>query len=564
VHAVLASSWRFNFAPSPVLRQHALTVGLAAAILLAAGAVLGLAILLAVAPAAGFGLAGTAAAAGAAWSERERLRASPRARRAVTIALLAAAVATFAAAVGATGVALAAWPATVGLLVVVGTILLVAWRAPAWALAGGLLLIAFEGSVKLLLELEPTPLPASARAAGAALIDVALFGAVAAVLYADRLRTPRALWRGASEGERIALSLLGGWLVLSAVQIAWDLRLERGIEGFRLFQAYTAVGLAAAVVAIRVRTVRPVLAAVLAITLVVSLYAAVRVAIGPAQAEEEFATSVATTTRYGGRLRAIGSFSSSVGMVSLLTPCAVFGIVAGYLVPRLRLFAWTGSALAFVGILGGYGRAPLFGIAAGLLFTLVVLVASGDLTRRRKLATGVLVVVAIVVAFGGVYLVGRGSAQLEERARGAVNPTADASVRLRFDNWEHLLGTVDEHPLGRGLGAVGAASSDQRATIVTSDNSFLKVLIEQGIPGLALFLAGLVLTIGVLARRLLRASGERRALGVAALAGFVGFLALSVSGEYVEQPGKAAAWALLGLAVATALGPAEGREEQAR
>jgi hypothetical protein len=39
-----------------------------------------------------------------------------------------------------------------------------------------------------------------------------------------------------------------------------------------------------------------------------------------------------------------------------------------------------------------------------------------------------------------------------------------------------------------------------------------------------------------------------RPLGVAALCGFVAFLLLCVMGEYIEQPGKALAWTLLGIA----------------
>jgi hypothetical protein len=41
---------------------------------------------------------------------------------------------------------------------------------------------------------------------------------------------------------------------------------------------------------------------------------------------------------------------------------------------------------------------------------------------------------------------------------------------------------------------------------------------------------------------------------VAALAGFIGFLVLCLMGEYIEQPGKAFAWALLGIASWEAFG----------
>jgi O-antigen ligase len=134
---------------------------------------------------------------------------------------------------------------------------------------------------------------------------------------------------------------------------------------------------------------------------------------------------------------------------------------------------------------------------------------------------------------------------------------------MRFDTWRELLGTVDEHPFGHGLGTVGAASSDGSGEVTTADNSFLKLLVEQGIPGAALFLAALFGGIVLLARRLVRVGGDRGAAGVASLGAFVGFLALSTTGEYVEQPGKAAAWALLGIAVGAALVPAPERGARA-
>jgi hypothetical protein len=95
--------------------------------------------------------------------------ALPRVLPAAAVALLAA-------------FAVALWPATSVLCLTVAAILLLAVRAPAWGLAAAVLLFGFEGSVKILLGLEGSPLPGSNRAAGAALLDVALFGAIAAVV----------------------------------------------------------------------------------------------------------------------------------------------------------------------------------------------------------------------------------------------------------------------------------------------------------------------------------------------------------------------------------------------
>src|SRR4051794_40429673 len=75
----------------------------------------------------------------------------------------------------------AAWPVTATLGAVVAGLLVAAWKGPRWALLGAVALFGFEGSIKLMLELEPTPLPAGNRAAGTAALDLALFAAVLGV-----------------------------------------------------------------------------------------------------------------------------------------------------------------------------------------------------------------------------------------------------------------------------------------------------------------------------------------------------------------------------------------------
>jgi O-antigen ligase len=466
----------------------------------------------------------------------------------------------------ALGVGLALWPVTTGLALVVGGVVALAWLAPGWALAAGVLLIGFEGSIKILLELEPTPLPFAARTVGAAAIDLALFSAIAGVLVADRLETPRAILRATTRAERIALGLLVAWFALSILQIAQGGDIARGVDGFRLFQSYVVVALAAAVLFARQRVPGRLLTVALGVAGCMALYAAIRVAIGAAEAEQLYALRIASTTIYGDQMRAIGSFSSSVGMVSFLTPVVVVGLVAGYLLPRLRVLGFAVSALALVAVIASFGRGALFGILAGLLFALVVVVASSGVTIRGKMAAALMVVFALGTTYGIFIVASRDSDALRERAQGVLRPGEDKSVNIRLETWRETLDGVAAKPLGHGIGTVGAASgsrADERKGVRTADNAFLKVLYEQGVQGALLFVAGLLATLFLLARRLAHAPRERRAAGIAALAGFTGFLVLSTTGEYVEQPGKVAAWALLGIAIAAALAPARREEERA-
>ena len=473
-------------------------------------------------------------------------------KHAIAIARAVACVAVLA----ALALAAAVWPVTTGLAAVVAAIVALAWWAPAWALAGGVLLFGFEGSVKVLLGLEPTPLPFGNRELGAAAIDLALFAGVAGVLVADRGRSLRELWAATHRGERIVLGLLAAWFAVSILQIAQGGDLERGLHGFRLFQAYVLVGLAAAVVFRRPAAAVPAAQVVLWIGLIVSAYAAFRVLIGPADAEEAFAVSVETVTRYDGNFRAIGSFSGAVGMGSFLLPMAVFAVVVGFLIPRLRVLGWLVASLAMVGIVASYGRTVFLGMALGLL-CLVVIIGSGATARQRLAALGLLVAV-LALSYGGVQIAAQASPRLEERAEGIFDPFDDASIRLRFDTWEDRLDEAVNRPLGRGIGSAGAASTAVRGTredLVTTDNSFLKVLLEQGIPVTAVFLATLLGVVALAGRRLMALQREgRRAVGVAALCAFVAFLGLALLGEAVEQPGKVLAWGFLGIALAQALG----------
>jgi O-antigen ligase len=210
------------------------------------------------------------------------------------------------------------------------------------------------------------------------------------------------------------------------------------------------------------------------------------------------------------------------------------------------------AALAFVGLIGSFSRASLFGVALGVASALLLVFVTGDMSARRKLGSAAAIVGILAAAYGGLLVASHASPQLRERAKGVLDPFGDPSVKLRFANWENTLQDVGRHPLGRGLGAVGAASSPTRERVRTTDNSFLKVLVEQGVLGLALFAGGMIAAVILLARRLRRTAAQYRPVGLAALAGFVSFLGISFAGESVEQPGKIAAWGLLGLAAALA------------
>jgi hypothetical protein len=89
---------------------------------------------------------------------------------------------------------------------------------------------------------------------------------------------------------------------------------------------------------------------------------------------------------------------------------------------------------------------------------------------------------------------------------------------------------------------------------VFTDNSYLKVVREQGFLGGLLFIGGLAGLSVAVAVGLVRRDPLRRPVGTAALVAFSGFLVLMTMGEYIEQPGKVLAWMLLGVALWEAYG----------
>jgi hypothetical protein len=455
----------------------------------------------------------------------------------------------FAAAAVALAAAAAVWPApTVAVLPLV-VIAALAGIAPAYAFVLALVLFGAEGSLKVLLTLEGSSLPVEPTAAGALVLDLALLVAAAVLIVRDRGASLAAAWRGASRVGRAAVVLIGLWLLVSIAQIAQGGDLSRGVIGFRLTQFYVVAALAGLVLAAAGRSSGPRMVTFLLAGLgVVAAYAAVRGVIGPSEHERQFALTRPGVPVYGDVFRAVGSFSGAVGLASFLVPTAVFALLAALLVRPLRLLGTAVFVCATVGVVSSYTRAALVAIAAGLVFGAVLAAAASGTSRRR----GVLVVSAVVAVLTlvsvGAAVASRASPVVEKRAHAFVDPLNDKSLRERFDTWVDSVNEIRRRPLGTGLGTVGRASGIGGETTVTTDNSYLKILREQGVLVAPLFILGILAAVLAIAWGLIRAPARRQAIGVAALSGFVSFLVLALAGEYLEQPGKVLAWALLGMA----------------
>lgn len=458
-------------------------------------------------------------------------------------------------------VGLAMWPAFTLVVAAVIAITLLAWGAPAYAFVLAVVFFGAEGSIKASLSDGEIPLPLDPVAVGAALADLAFFAALVGVLVAHRAELPL-YWRRLPLGGRLCVALLAAWLVVSVLQIVQGGDLARGMDGFRLTQAYVAATLAGLLLfADRDRAPR-VLTALLVGLGLVAAYAAMRAISGPAEFERLFALSRPGVPQYGGEFRDVGSFSGAVGLTSYLVPAGVFALTIALLVPRHRVLSAIVFGCSSVAVVASYTRAGLIALGVGLVVAVALTISVARFTRRALwLVSATALALALVGGSAAVY--GRHSPEIRERLHGFVDPLGDESIRLRLDTWRESLRSIEQHPLGTGLGTVGRASSLGGEPTVTTDNSYLKVAREQGLLGVALFLAGIAGACWVVAKQVRRLPGGP--VGVAAVAAFVSFLVLAFFGEYVEQPGKVLAWTLLGIGAWQAWGqPVEARSRLAR
>ena len=454
----------------------------------------------------------------------------------------------------------AVWPALT--LVVLGLVLIIwlAVVAPPFALVGAILFYGLEGSIKLGIARDLPALAVTPEAVGAALIDFAFLVAVLGIVRQDRGRALLEIWTNVGRSIRIALALLAAWVAISLVQLFLFGDIESALAGFRLSQAYVLAVLAGAMLLARCRP-EHVVNALVAVLLVIMAYAAFRAVAGPSETERAAAFARSTTalvpSEGGVIFRNSGSFSSAIGLASFLVPAAVFLFALGLAFVRLRLAAWFGSALVLVALVGSYVRTSLVAVAVGVLGAAALLTFARGLSRRRKIALGLAgpPLLVVLIALGALVpnAVSGGSQAVEERAAGLLDPLSDPSLTTRVDRWEESLDQIQAHPLGTGLGTVGSATQDDEGRVQAfADNSYLKVLQEQGAIGALPFILGIFGALIAIAARVMRSAMPLRGLGIAAVTASASFFLLAWTSEAIEQPGKVLAWLLLGVALWTA------------
>lgn len=164
--------------------------------------------------------------------------------------------------------------------------------------------------------------------------------------------------------------------------------------------------------------------------------------------------------------------------------------------------------LFIAGLMASAARGPIVAMSVAVLIGMAVLLKNGQLRG----ATAFLLLLFLAVGAGGAYLVlpqadmGKYSAKAGELKQLFTEGTASGTSAKRMDFYRATLSAIPDHPiLGTGIGSWSRFyfGNDQRNY---PHNLFLEIAFEQGLVGLAAFLALLGL-VGVSILRMIRASG---------------------------------------------------------
>jgi hypothetical protein len=235
---------------------------------------------------------------------------------------------------------------------------------------------------------------------------------------------------------------------------------------------------------------------------------------------------------------------------SLLNAPGPFGyVVAGHLLLLLGAqgrWRWFAGAVGLGALMLSLVRSAWIGLAAGAI-VYVLYVPRRALSRRvASLATGLAVLVAMVVAVSAILPGDRVQEVVGTRFSTLGDVSSDFSFRERSRELREYVNQVATDFVGQGLGTTGVAVKleEGRSGIRDFDNGVLEVFYTLGWPGATLFVIGLGwLFLPLLRRR----RGDRedpfcRALRAAAVAMFV----QSASGNVFAGVTGAALWTAVG------------------
>lgn len=226
--------------------------------------------------------------------------------------------------------------------------------------------------------------------------------------------------------------------------------------------------------------------------------------------------SAADTNKYGSTARAISFFSGPFhyGMFCVLNMALAIFLARKVASKKYYVIA----AICLVGVFCSYTRTNM--ACALITVTFFFAVSSAKVGNLNRVSTvrivlsclGLALVIAIFIGSPGY--VNLGNDQLNSLINSILNAGQDTRLLNRFETWDQAFKFIDMHPItGNGIGAAGDTLAAHNVALnwVTPHNAFIKVAVELGIGGVALFTIFLVSSF-VLSFRLAKTDAETLAL----------------------------------------------------
>lgn len=430
-------------------------------------------------------------------------------------------------------------PLGLGLVVLIPIGAILAARHPVLAVLALFVLLGFSGSILAFTPISPRPS-----------VELLLYALWAGMLW--RFVTgerPRLwLWPG--------VVLPGLYIALTLVEALLTDPLATGWESFRLSILPMSAVLMVALSPWARDHNREIGLAVIAVGLAAGLYALFRFVVGPAEGEEALARTALAGLPQSTDLRFFGSQATAQQLAQWST--ATLPVVLALALAwrgRPRLFAALAVGLLGFVVIATEVRTGAVAGAAAVTVVLLLFQLSAAFPGGTRAGTNLAALAAIlVIGIGGFGLtVGRSDDRVDRFLR-ILSPSEDQSYSTRVERWSDAWPEVTEKPLGQGLGTVGiVAAADEFVPLTATnlDSSYLKVGVEQGLVVMVLFIAGLVLLGGTLARRAIdTADPTRAALGIGACGALVATMVLFYAGFHIENLQVLMAWLLIGIGVA--------------
>jgi O-Antigen ligase len=413
-------------------------------------------------------------------------------------------------------------------------------RRPAGAVVTLLVVTAGFGTLAAYTPLSATPF-ADALLAG-------LWAALGWVLLVEGRVAPAPL-----TAPVVCLLAVG---VVGALQVGAATDLHSAIRAFRSTDWYVLALPLIALIPWRRSSIDRLAAGIAAVALVVTAYATLRYLTGPTSVERALALQQPYNDNEGS-LRLIGSMFSrhqlSAWIGTILPFCVALAAVA---TARMRLRIAATFVLGVVAIAGTNSRSGALGLALGLVVLVVLLHASRSLDRFRLKASVMALVVTAIVGYAGVSVATSDGGPAAHYTV-ILTPGHDPAYQARQLKWREAIAAIRAHPGGLGLGSAGGvAERTSRFDSVGAhriDNSYLMLAYQQGVGVLAVFVVGLVLLLGTLARAATRgADPQLAALAAGGAASLAAFAAIMYTGDFVEGFNGLTAWIVAGVGAVAA------------